>query len=156
MRPVRGSVCERRRAVSTESRKAVRAGVESSRIEEKGEREGEGEKGETTHRRFLQRLTYQPVRLDHILHLHTLAVPHPRMRLRQPNHALELTRRRGDAAVVAPSVGAGIAHLDVGSDESGGGFGCEDRVDVVTREGDVGGEVFDFLLGREKSQSVRG
>jgi hypothetical protein len=77
------------------------------------------------------------------------------MRLRQPNHTLKLTSRRGDATVVASSVGAGVAHLDVGRDEGGGGFGGEDGVDVVAGEGDVGGEVFNFLLVRRRRVSGR-
>lgn len=63
----------------------------------------------------------------------------------QPDHALQLTSRGGDPAVVAPRVGSGIPHLDVGLHERIRRFGSEDGLNVVASPGDVGSKVLDFL-----------
>jgi hypothetical protein len=59
------------------------------------------------------------------------------VRLAQPDHAFELTRCRGDAAIGSLDRRAQAAHLDVRVDEGLGGGRRESRVDVGARVGYV-------------------
>lgn len=67
------------------------------------------------------------------------------MRLRQADHALELTGGRGDAALGGADVLAELAHGDIGGDEGFGGGRGDGGLDVGAGVGDVGGEEFDGL-----------
>jgi len=67
------------------------------------------------------------------------------VRFRQADHALELTRGGGDAALGGADVFAELAHGDVGGDEGFAGGGGDGGLDVGAGVGDVGSEEFDGL-----------
>jgi hypothetical protein len=69
------------------------------------------------------------------------------VRFRQADHALQLTRCGGDAALRGADVLAQLAHGDVGGHEGFAGGGGDGGLNVVAGVGDVGGEEFNRLEG---------
>ena len=66
---------------------------------------------------------------------------------RQADHAFQLTRCGGDAALRGADVFAQLAHGDVGGHEGFAGSGGDGGLDVCAGVGDVGGEEFNRLEG---------
>jgi len=82
------------------------------------------------HRARPDRLPHQPTRFLHIAQLHKFRETHPRMGLREPDHAFELSSRRRDPLLTRARVVAHVAHFDVRFDELCAGLFGDDRMDL--------------------------
>lgn len=71
----------------------------------------------TTYSTLPDSIPDQPESLLHILQLDSLREPHPSVRLRQPDHTLQLTSRGGNSLLLGSNVLADLSHLHVGLDE---------------------------------------